>query len=180
MFEQLFKRPHYINRHVTASLLNERLQYIQFCKERGCSMQSLRDAAQYLLRIIEFLQLKSDSTVTIEEIEQAADKWAGHQSKHPQKRRAYSPKAKEFFTYHAIKWLRMINRLSLPERRASLLIKLFERGAAIKRHVNAPLLNERLQYLQHWSENGATESSLRRIDQYLLKIMEYLDFIKSE
>lgn len=162
MFNQLFKRPYYINRHAKAPFLKERLAYIQLHKERGCVIQTLRDTAQYLLRIIEFLQLKSKSTVTIEEIELAADKWARHKSKHPQKRKSFSPKAKEFFTYHAIKWLKLVNRLALPEEHSSLLIKLFERGAAIKRHVYAPLLKERLQYLQYWAENGAPESSLKR------------------
>lgn len=70
----------------------------------------------------------------------------------------------------------MTNRLALPEEHSSLLINLFERGAAIKRHVYAPLLKERLQYLQYWAKNGAPDSSLKRIAQYLLLIIEYLDF----
>jgi len=176
MFNHLFKRPYYINRHAKAPFLKERLAYIQLHKERGCVIQTLRDTAQYLLRIIEFLQLKSNSTVTIEEIELAADKWARHKSKHPQKRRSFSPKAKELFAYHAIKWLKLIDRLALPEEHSSLLIKLFERCGAIKRHLTAPLLKERLQYLQYWAENGAPENSLKHIDQYLLLIIEYLNF----
>ena len=49
----------------------------------------------------------------------------------------------------------MINCLAVPEGDASLLINIFERGAAIKRHTTSPLLKERLLYLQYWSENGA-------------------------
>ncbi len=176
MFKQLFKRSYYINRHINAPFFKERVAYIQLHIERGCAMQTLRDTAQYLLRIIELLKLKPGNTVNLKEIEQAADKWASYQSNHPQKRRPFSISAKERFAYHAIKWLKMINLLALPEEHSSLLIRLFERGAAIKRHTNAPLLKERLLYLQYWAENGAVKSSLKRIDQYLLIVMEYLNF----
>lgn len=144
--------------------------------DRGCTIQTLRDTAQYLLRIIELLNLKPDSIINFEDIERAADKWARFQSKHPQKRRPFSASAKDRFTYHAIQWLKMINCLAVPETDASLLIELFERGAAIKRHANSPLLKERLLYLQHWAKNGAAKSELKRIGQYLLIIMDYLNF----
>lgn len=138
---------------------------------------TLRDISQYLLRIIEFLNLEVRTTINLAEIEQAADRWARHQSKHPQKRRPFSPKAKEYFTWHATKWLKMINRLApIAEEKSALLIKIFDRYAALKRHVNAPLLKERLTYLQYWAENGAVETSLKRIAQYLLVVMEYLNF----
>ncbi len=176
MFDQLFKRPYYVNRHINAPFLEERIDYIQMHVDRGCAMQTLCDVAQYLLRIIELLNLESNSSISLEEIEQAANQWASYQSKHPQKRMPFSTNAKERFSYHAIKWLKMINKLVLPEGSSPLLLKIFERGAAIKRHANAPLLKERLLYLQYWAENGAVENSLRRIGQYLLVVMEYLDF----
>ena len=134
MFNQLFKRPHYVNRHLNAPFLNERIEYLQSHIDRGCSRQFIRDTAQYLLRVIEFLNLESCKTVDFEEIEQAADRWARHQSKHPQKRREFSANARELFIYHSVKWLRKINRLALTGEDASLLIKLFERGAAVRRH----------------------------------------------
>lgn len=179
MFDQLFKRPYYLNRHIHAPFLEERIKYLQIHAEQGNVIQSIRDVAQYLLRIIEFLNLKSNKSVGLAEIEQAADKWARYQSKHPQKRRPFSLKAKECFTWHAIRWLKMIDRLaSLPEEKVPLLTKIFDRYAALKRHANEPLLKERLLYLQYWSENGAPEGSLRRIAQYLLVVMEYLNFYK--
>ncbi|HLB41705.1 MAG TPA: site-specific integrase [Gammaproteobacteria bacterium] len=177
MFDKLFKRPYYIDRHFQAPFLKERLQYIQCCAEKGDVKSTLRDISQYLLRIIEFLNLEAHITINLVEIEQAADQWARHQSKHPQKRRSFSPKAKECFIWHATKWLKMINRLAtLPEEKSPLLTKIFDRYAALKRHANAPLLKERLTYLQYWAENGAVETSLKRIAQYLLVVMEYLNF----
>lgn len=150
MFDKLFKRPYYIDRHLQAPFLKERLEYIQLHAEIGNVEQTLCNIAQYLLRIIEFLNLTSNTTVELAEIEQAADKWARHRSKHPQKRRSFSKKAKEFFTWHAIKWLKMINLLApLPEEKYPLLAKIFDRRAAINRHANAPLLKERFMYLQY-------------------------------
>ncbi|HCJ1077175.1 TPA: tyrosine-type recombinase/integrase [Legionella pneumophila] len=177
MFEQLFKRPYYIKRHTQAPFLEERIKYLQSLQERGRVDQTIRDTAQYLLRIIEFLNLESKQTASLEEIDQAADRWARYQSKHPQKRRQFSPSAKDHFTWHAIHWLQINNRLTaLPEESTPLITKIFERGAALKRHANSPLLKERLLYLQYWKVNGAGENELRGFDHYLLRIMEYLDF----
>ena len=177
MFEQLFKRPYYVKRHTQAPFLEERIQYLQYLQGRGRVEQTIRDTAQYLLRIIEFLDLESKQRASLEEIDQAADKWARYQSKHPQKRREFSSSAKDHFTWHAIHWLQMNNRLTaLPEEKMPLITKIFERGAALKRHANSPLLKERLLYLEYWKENGSAKNELRCFDQYLLRIMEYLDF----
>lgn len=177
MFEQLFKRPYYVKRHTQALFLEERIQYLRYLQGRGRVKQTIRDTAQYLLRIIEFLNLESKQTASLEEIDQAADKWARYQSKHPQKRREFSASAKDHFTWHAIHWLQMNNRLTaLPEESMPLITKIFERGAALKRHVNSPLLKERLLYLEYWKVNGAAKAELRGFEQYLLRIMEYLDF----
>lgn len=58
-------------------------------------------------------------------------------------------------------------------------IKLFEnifkRKEVIQRHLNAPLLNERLQNLEYWIENGAAKGTLRIIARYLLIIIDYLN-----
>lgn len=76
MFDQLFKRPFYVQKHLNAPLLEERINYIQSYAVRGRSSQTLKDIAQYLWRVIEFLHLETGAIVTIEEIESAADKWA--------------------------------------------------------------------------------------------------------
>lgn len=176
MFDQLFKRPYYVNRHIHAPFLEERVAYLQRCKERGRATQTLRDIAQYLLRIIEFLKLEAHDKVSLEEIELAADKWARYQYNHPQKRRAFSTSAKAAFIWHAIGWLKMIDRLAtLEEETEPLITKIFERGGILKRHATAPLLKERLLYLQFWHENGAPIGTLRHIAQYLLRVIEYLN-----
>lgn len=52
--------------------------------------------------------------------------------------------------------------------------QLLERTYYIKRHREAPLLQERLKYLKYWSDNGARRSSLSSIANYLLIIITYL------
>ncbi len=178
MFEQLFKRPYYVNRHINAPFLEERSKYIQYLTEKGLTISRIRDTAQYLLRVIEFLDLETRQVASLEEIDQAAEKWAKHQSNHPQKRRKFSESAKEMFTTHAIHWLKMINRLTTTKNHNTIIDKIFERGAALRRHAYAPLLEERLLYLQYWSTNGSPESELKRIAQYQLVIMEHLNFYK--
>ncbi len=175
MFDRLFKRPYYANRHINAPFLKERTQYLQQHLDRGCAIPFVQDTAQHLLMIIELLDLRPGSVISFQEIEQAADKWTRSQSKHPMKRKPFSEHAKKRFTFHAIQWLKMMNCLAVPED-ASLLMEIFDRGAAIKRHTTSLLLKERLLYLQYWSENGACKDTLRKIGQYLLVIMNCLDF----
>jgi hypothetical protein len=60
----------------------------------------------------------------------------------------------------------MNDRLTmLPEENMPLITKIFERGAALKRHANSPLLKERLLYLEYWKLNGAGNNELRVFDQ---------------
>lgn len=180
MFEQIIKRSYYAKKHLKAPLLKERLAYIQDHSDRGRSLSTLKSIAEYLLRIVEFLHLKSEDTIiTFDQIEEAANRWGRYQYNHPQKRAKFSRCGKEMFIRYATDFLKKINRLEiLPEEKIPLLNKIFERRKALKRHANAPLLKERLLYLQYWHDNGAPNSSLRRIAQYLLVVMNYLDFCK--
>ena len=52
--------------------------------------------------------------------------------------------------------------------------QLFNRPRDLKRHMTAPLAEERLRYLSHCAEQGTRKSSLRRIAQAQLMIIEQL------
>jgi integrase/recombinase XerD len=52
--------------------------------------------------------------------------------------------------------------------------QLFNRPRALTRHTTAPLVEERLRYLSHCAEQGTRKSSLRRIAQAQLMIIEHL------
>lgn len=74
-------------------------------------------------------------------------------------------------------WLKRMKRLApLPEEAIPLFNRLFERRHALCRYTTAPLLQERLLYLQCLDELKAGDSTLRVAAQYQLIIMEYLRF----
>ncbi|MBP6023826.1 tyrosine-type recombinase/integrase [Ferruginibacter sp.] len=177
--EQICKRSYYRERHIHTPLLQERLQYLQYWVDRNTSLHTLKSIAQYLLRIVEYLHLENSGTITLPQIEKAAIRWAKYQYNHPQKKASFSKTGKKRFIWYAVDWLKRLNRLEpLPEERVPLFTKIFERRKALRRHTSAPLLKERIMYLQYWADNGAVENSLRRIAQYLLIVMDYLKFFK--
>lgn len=53
--------------------------------------------------------------------------------------------------------------------------QLYKAHRARERHLNAPLVDERIRYLSHWAAQGSVRSSLRVRAQDLLTIIEYLD-----
>ena len=52
--------------------------------------------------------------------------------------------------------------------------QLYKAQRARKRHLNAPLADERIRYLSHWAAQGSTRSSLRVRAQDLLTFIDYL------
>ena len=177
MFEQIFRKPYAIKKHLNAPLFEERLEYIKHWHEAGRANATLTSIAQYLLRIIMYLNLEKHRIVTLKEIESAANLWVSYQSKHPAKRIAFSVSAKQKFTWYAIDWLKRLGRLEqLPHEQVSLFNKIFERKHAKLKHLKEPLLNERIHYIQYWADNGAVGTALRSIAQYLLIIIGILNF----
>jgi len=177
--EQICKRSYYRERHIHTPLLEERLQYLQYWADRKTSLHTLKSIAQYLLRIVEYLHLENGKVISLAQIEKAATRWAKYQYNHPQKRASFSRTGEERFIWYALNWLKRMGRLEpLPGESIPLFNRLFERRKALLRHTTAPLLKERLEYLQYWADNGAVENSLRRIAQYLLVVMDYLKFFK--
>ena len=175
MFDWLIKRSYYRQRHLDAPLLEERRAYVQCWADQGKSLTTLKDAANYLLRVVEFLHLETYRTITFEEVKNAAKAWGCYQYNHPQKRAMFSKCGEERFIWYAIDWLKKIEWLEpLTEEKIPIFKRLFERRKALQNHVNAPLLEERVKYLQKWADNGASLSTLRHIAHYLLGITDHL------
>lgn len=175
MLEKIIRRPFYKEKHLKAPLLEERLTYLKPLYEQGRTLNYIKMFAEYLLRIVEFLKLKTKRIVTHKEIEKAANCWAKYKYNHPQKQKAFSIYSKNAFVTVAENWLKMIGCLESPPNNVALLYKIFERKNALYRHLNAPLLDERIKYLQYWANNGAKNQTLRRTAQYLLLIIDYLN-----
>jgi integrase/recombinase XerD len=174
MLEQLIKRAYYLNKHLEAPLLRERQDYIQHWASKGVCQHTLKSIADYLLRIVQFLHLENTGIITLEVVNNAASAWGKFQSNHPMKK-SFSKTGEKRFVWFSIDWLKRINRLeSLPEEQIPLFNHLFERRHTLKRHTSAPLLQERLLYLQHRADLKAKDSMLRGIAQYLLIIIDAL------
>lgn len=176
MLHQVIRRAYYLNKHLNAPLLKEREEYLQYLVGQGYCRETVKITAEYLLRIIQFLHLEDGGIITIQAIEAAAAAWARAPHHHPH-RKKFSKSGGKRFVLVAIDWLKRINRLAgLPEEQIPLFNRLFERRAALKRHTSAPLLPERLLYLQHWADLNAKDRTLRKIAQYQLLIMRLLHF----
>lgn len=176
MLSQLLKRPYYLNKHLEAPLLEERQAYLQHWADKGTCRHTLKSIADYLLRIVQFLHLEIGGIITLAAVQKAATAWGKFQYNHP-KKQSFSETGKNRFIQLSIDWLKRINRLeSLPEEQVPLFNRLFERRRALKRHTSAPLLQERLLYLQHLADLRAKECTLRKVACYLLIIMDSLHF----
>lgn len=113
MFDQLFKRAHTINRHSAAPLLDERLRYLTHCGSQGITRSSLQSIAAHLLVFIDYLDLKADGKINVEQINAAADLWV---SRRPQPKNVTDYRGVRMsFISNAKQWLRFLGRLRPPE-----------------------------------------------------------------
>jgi hypothetical protein len=176
MLEKIIKRRFYLAKHLTAPLLSEREEYLEHLNVRDLSRNYLKSVADYTLRIVELLDLKSNPPpfISLSEIEAAAEVWASMQLNHPMKR-SYSVSGKEKFITIALEWLKRTGHLEPQiEDSESLINEIFFKRHIKKRYIIAPFLQERLAYLLEWEKNGAVKSLLREIANYQLHIIHYL------
>ena len=96
MFEQLFERPHALARHHASPLFEERRRFLVYVADRGVSRDTLRHIADYLLRIIEALDLakRPHKSITRDEIKRKSVDGA--------------------FASVATRWLQFLGRLEQP------------------------------------------------------------------
>jgi integrase/recombinase XerD len=111
MFDQLFTRPTALARHRTAPLAKERSDYLGHLASQGISRGCMKQIAPYLLVITSMLRLgkRPGITISVEEIEDAAQRWASR----PGKRKNHRPGrcSKDRFIFVATSWLESIARL---------------------------------------------------------------------
>jgi site-specific recombinase XerD len=109
MFNQIFKYPRVIERHLAAPLAEQRQNYLNYRALRGISTTTLNNEAVYLLAIIDCLGLQAEGNVSLVDIEEAADRWI---------KRPYQPHCKKDFSatkrkfiFAAKRWLTFLGRL---------------------------------------------------------------------
>jgi hypothetical protein len=113
MFQQLFERPHALDRQLTGPLLEERLRYLHHCAQQGSASRTLREIAIYQLVVIRYLHLTNQRKVRLPEIETAAARWARRQSKVYGKAPT-GPCSKARFRRRAVQWFSFLEWLEIP------------------------------------------------------------------
>lgn len=176
MLEQVILRKFYLLKHLEAPLLKERESYMTYLHGKGLSRGTLLSVADYMLRIIQLLDLKDCECypVTLSSIEIAANEWSNMVLNHPMKRKSASTSKEKFITI-AIEWLKHAGRLeTLFEDSEIIINQIFFRRFAKRKYLSAPFLRERLGYLSLWELRGASVALLREIANYQLHVCHYL------
>lgn len=110
MFDKICKSSRAIERHLTAPLVEQRLAYLNYCASRGSSVNTLRLEANYLLAIIDCLDLKVEGFVSPSDIEAAANRRITRPGQYHH--RKDSSAAKREFIAVAKNWLNFLGRLT--------------------------------------------------------------------
>lgn len=111
MFNDLFTSPKALDRYSSGPLLDERLRYLAHCAAQGSTRSSLRLTAQHQLVIIDYLHLQESDSVTVKQIEAAADLWISRQLQ-PHTHNAIDYRwARLRFISEARQWLSFLGRL---------------------------------------------------------------------
>ncbi len=153
MFHQLFQCPRTIERHQAGAFLDERLRYLAHCTDQGRTKSSLRLIARHLLVFVDYLPLASDSEISIEQIQTAADRWVGRQ---PQPRNVTDYRhGRMRFISDARQWLDFLGRLRQPE---------------IPRYPYTPMIEDYADYMAQ--EQGLSPSTIRIRRWYLEQFLD--------
>jgi site-specific recombinase XerD len=111
MFNDLFTSPQALDRYSSGPLLDERLRYLAHRAAQGSTRSSLRLTAQQQLVAIDYLHLTESDSVTVKEIEAAADLWICRQPQ-PHTHSAIDYRwARLRFISEATQWLSFLGRL---------------------------------------------------------------------
>ena len=110
-FEQLFKRPDAVKRHLAAPLAPSRLAYLRYRAEQGARPSTLRGIAAAQLNAIRYLDLPREGKLTPSEIEDAAERWMARDHA---RRGGTSPSIRTTFIAQVKGWLRFAGCLQDP------------------------------------------------------------------
>lgn len=113
MLEKLYTHPRVLERHRQGPFLQERERYLSHRAELGVAPATLVRLARELLVVAHRIDLKPGTTIAINQIEAAADRWARAQRRC--RRSAGLRWSRDLFILTARPWLRFLGRLREPE-----------------------------------------------------------------
>ncbi|MDO3425191.1 tyrosine-type recombinase/integrase [Chryseobacterium sp. APV1] len=167
MFNRIFKDPCTIKIHEEAPLYKERVDYLKPLLDKGYTVKSLQTIENLLLKIVQYLNLQTGQPITIHDINKAADLYSHNKKNH----------TRIGFISTATIWLKKLNLLELAqEEQIPIFNMLLKNRSWLLQQTMKPLLKERAAYLQLQVDGGAKKKTLRVIAEYLVVIMEYLNF----
>ena len=104
-----FRQRAHRERHLAAPFLEERNEYLNHLLQRGTSVPRVRSISRTLLSVIHFLQLDTDSAVTVHAIDDATKQWK--ESIEKSAKRKVSSVSFDDFRRAAINWMQYRNLL---------------------------------------------------------------------
>ena len=112
MLETLFEVERTLSRHRDAPLLADREAFLKYRQEQGTSRSALRHLSSALLNITIGLHLESLRVIDMEEIQEAARRWARKQRGNPRVRGYIH--CVNYFVFTAKRWLLFLGKLRVP------------------------------------------------------------------
>jgi|SRR5579884_1204231 len=169
------EQPFYIARQEKAPLLRERETFLEHLLQQGTSLAAARSVSWQLLNVIRLLKLTRLRDVWIDEIEDAAQRWARQQRSNP-KVRSYKYSG-TYFAYVAKKWLHfasVLKRPAIPRMRFADEIDDFARWMTEERGMSALTVRSHRYktalFLKWFSERRRSLATvrLRDLDDFLI------------
>lgn len=114
MFEALFTYAKALRRHQEGPSADARERYLRHCADYGAARGTLVRIARELLVIAERIDIASDETITLQDIEVTGQRWARYQQR---RGRAHTTRwSRQLFVQVAIDWTRFLGRLKELDR----------------------------------------------------------------
>ena len=117
MYDQLFSCSRTVERYRNGPLLEERLGYLAHCAAQGSTRSSLRHIAQHQLVLVEYLHLETADSITIQQIQAAANLWVARQPQPHTHNATDNRYGRSRFISDARQWLTFLGRLRPQETR---------------------------------------------------------------
>jgi len=116
MFDELFRSPAVVQRHLRSPLLQERLGYLQHCANQGYRLTTLRELAADLLLIENLLGLETSSDlISLADVQAGVSGWVDRRPRHFNHKNGRH--GREQILPRAVRWLRFLGRCDFPAMR---------------------------------------------------------------
>ncbi len=181
MFNKIYLRDSNLRPHLEAPFLQERERFVTHLADCGYCVRFLQEVSSYLLYAVQYLGLKDNDHTPVKVISVWKMGQAYHREKLANKRRKnYSPdvntqyKKMLFYTISCLKDIGMLDELYFDS--GIILNKIIVKDYYKLKHLSAPLLAERLSYLQHMQDVGyCLKGTIREAANMQLVIIEMLN-----